>query len=86
MPDVARNYVPRGPKRPVNMTLSEDPVRGARALTPTLSETVERLLAAHVEAEMQGREDKERRIEATIDFAIEHFEEHGVIGADYAPI
>jgi post-segregation antitoxin (ccd killing protein) len=37
-------YVPRGPKKPVNMTLSEDLVRDARTLTTNLSDTVEKLL------------------------------------------
>ena len=45
------NYVPRGPKKPVNMTMSEDLVRETRRLTKNLSETVETLLAAHVAAE-----------------------------------
>ena len=60
------NYVPRGPKKPVNMTLSEDLVREARRFTNNLSETVEALLAEHVAAESGKREDKERRTENTI--------------------
>ena len=39
--EVIMNYVARGPKKPVNMTLSEDLVREARLLTRNLSETVE---------------------------------------------
>jgi antitoxin CcdA len=49
------------PKRPVNMTLNEDLVRRARGITPNLSETVERLLAAFVddaEAKAAGREQQ----------------------------
>ena len=80
------NYVPRGPKKPVNMTLSEDLVREARRLTKNLSETVEALLAEHVSAEMRKREDKERRTENTIDMAIAHYEEFGIIGAEHSPI
>ncbi len=79
-------YVRRGPKRPVNMTLSEDLVREARALTPNLSETVETLLAAHVAAEKARRAEKERRIDATIAFANAQFEARGVIGAEYTPV
>lgn len=44
------NYVARGAKKPVNMTLSEDLVREARLLTRNLSETVERLLCSFVES------------------------------------
>jgi post-segregation antitoxin (ccd killing protein) len=45
------NYVARGAKKPVNMTLSEDLVREARRLTRNLSETVERLLCSFVDQE-----------------------------------
>ena len=45
------NYVARGAKKPVNMTLSEDLVREARLLTRNLSETVERLLCSFVDRE-----------------------------------
>ena len=75
----------RRPKRPVRMRLDEALVREARELTTDLSETVEALLAAFIEAERRKREDKNSRIENTIDCAIAHFEEFGVIGAEYAP-
>jgi hypothetical protein len=39
------SHIARGPKKQVNMTLSEDLVREARMLTGNLSETVEQLLA-----------------------------------------
>jgi post-segregation antitoxin (ccd killing protein) len=80
------NHVPRGPKKPVNMTLSEDLVREARALTNNLSETVEALLAEHVAAEKRRRADKERQTENTIALAIAHYEEFGIIGTEYSPL
>ena len=40
--------VARGPKRPVNMTLSENLVIEARKVTGNLSETVEQLLAEFI--------------------------------------
>lgn len=49
------------PKSRVNMTLDADLVREARALTPNLSETVERLLTAFV---AEGRAERERRQQA----------------------
>lgn len=75
----------RGPRRPVHMRLNEALVREARELTPDLSETVETLLAAYIESERLKRAEKERRTENTIDFAIAHFDEFGVIGAEFAP-
>ena len=60
------NHVARGTKKPVNMTLSEDLVREARKLTDNLSDTVEQLLAKFIEQERKRRDDKERRIDATI--------------------
>jgi len=44
-------------KRPVNMTLNTDLVQRARKFTGNLSETVECLLAAYVEAEEPKRAD-----------------------------
>jgi antitoxin CcdA len=76
----------RGPRRPVNIRLNEALVREVRELTPDLSETVEVLLAAYIEAERLKRAETETRIENTIDFAIAHFDECGVIGAEYAPV
>ena len=56
------NYIPRGPKKPVNMTLSEDLVREARKLTRNLSETVERLFADFVSPTRRaGREGTSHR-------------------------
>ena len=80
------NYVPRGPKRPVNMTLSEDLVREARRLTKNLSETVETLLTEHVAAEMRKREDKERRIDETIRALNEHEAKYGTWGEEYSTL
>lgn len=80
------NFIPRGPKKPVNMTLSEDLVREARRFTSNLSETVEALLAEHVAAETRKREDKDRLTKNTIEMAIAHYEEFGIIGAEHSPV
>jgi len=80
------NFVPRGPKKPVNMTLSEDLVREARRLTNNLSETVEALLAAHIAAEMDKRDDKERRIDETIRALNEHEVKYGTWGEEYSAL
>jgi antitoxin CcdA len=79
-------YIPRGPKRPVNISLSEDLVRDASALTSNLSETVEKLLSDYVEAEQARRDDKERRIDETLRLLAEHEAEHGLWGEEYCQL
>jgi antitoxin CcdA len=78
--------VASGPKKPVNMTLSADLVREARLLTRNLSETVEQLLRAFVEQERKRRDDRERRIDATIRALNEHDEKYGVWGDEYSSL
>lgn len=80
------SYISRGPKKPVNMTLSEDLVKEARLLTQNLSETVEQLLGAFVEQERKRRDDKEQRIDATIRALNEHDEKYGVWGDEYSTL
>jgi post-segregation antitoxin (ccd killing protein) len=79
-------YVPRGPKKPVNMTLSEDLVRDARTLTTNLSDTVEKLLADFVATEHAKRTDKERRIDESIRLLNEHEAQHGVWGEEFCDL
>ncbi len=80
------NRMPRGTRRPVNLTLSEDVVREARLLTRNLSDTVETLLSEYVAAERANRADRERRIENTINMANAHYVELGIVGAEYSPV
>ena len=80
------NYVPRGPKKPVNMTLSEDLVREARQLTRNLSETIETLLADYVEAELRKRADHEQRIDESIRLIQAHQEEFGLWGEEFSTL
>ena len=54
------------PKRAVNMTLNEDLVRRACAITPNLSETVETLLAAYVDDAETRAARREQQIAAHI--------------------
>ncbi len=79
-------YVPRGPKRPVNMTLSEDLVRDARSLTTNLSETVEKLLSEYIDAQRQKREEKERLIDESIRIIQAHQEEFGLWGEEFSTL
>jgi len=80
------NYIPRGPKKPVNMTLSEDLVREVRQLTRNLSETVETLLADYVEAERRKRADREQRIDESIRLIQAHQEEFGLWGEEFSSL
>jgi antitoxin CcdA len=79
-------YVPRGPKRPVNMTLSEDLVRDARSLTTNLSDTVEKLLSDYVDAQQKKREAKERLIDESIRMIQAHQEEFGLWGEEFSTL
>ena len=79
------NYVARGPKKPVNMTLSEDLVHEARKLTGNLSETVEQLLADFV-ATTRATDEKERRIDATIAMLNDLYDRHGGLGEEFSPL
>jgi post-segregation antitoxin (ccd killing protein) len=79
-------YVARGPKKAVNMTLSEDLVRDARALTSNLSETVEQLLAGYVFEEQERRAEKEWRIDESLRLLKEHEAQHGVWGEEYCEL
>ncbi|CAG0950293.1 hypothetical protein RHDC4_00037 [Rhodocyclaceae bacterium] len=53
-------------KRPVNLTLNEDLVVQARALTENLSGVVETLLAGYVQQEHQARLSKAKAIDTTV--------------------
>lgn len=55
------------PKRPVNLSLSEDNVEQARALTGNLSATVDSLLADFVARETLARRDKQKLRDAVCD-------------------
>jgi post-segregation antitoxin (ccd killing protein) len=68
------------------MSLSEDLVREARELTGNLSETVEHLLAGFVAAERRRRDEKDRRIDATIAMLNELYDRHGGLGEEFSPL
>jgi antitoxin CcdA len=72
-----------GPKRPVNMTLNEDLVRRARALTTNLSETVDRLLMAFVDDAETRHDERQRRIDDHIAASDAFIAKHGTIAGDF---
>jgi len=79
-------YVPHGPKRPINLSLSEDLVREARKLTSNLSDTVEHLLTELIDAEKQRRAEKEKRIDMALDIIQAHQEENGLWGQEFSTL
>jgi antitoxin CcdA len=78
------SHIARGPKKPVNMTLSEDLVREARTLTGNLSETVEQLLAEFIQAARSRNAEKEQRIDATIAMLNELYDKDGGLGEEFS--
>ena len=78
------SHVARGPKKSVNMTLSEDLVREARTLTGNLSETVEQLLAEFIQAARSRNAETEQRIDATIAMLNELYDKHGGLGEEFS--
>ena len=69
--------VPRIPEQPANATawIGDTPGHDAQVTATAAVRETGRPLAG----------DRERRIENTIDFAIAHFKEHGIVGAEYLP-
>jgi antitoxin CcdA len=80
------NYVPRGPKKPVNMTLSEDLVREARALTGNLSETVETLLATYIDVERRRQTERQQQLDESLRLIQAHQEEFGLWGQEFSTL
>ncbi len=76
-------YDRSAPKRPTNLSLNADLVRRAREIAPNLSETVERLLAEHIERQDTG---KQARIDAAIADFSAFVREHGVVGEEFDPV
>jgi antitoxin CcdA len=81
--EAGMSYDRDAPKRATNLSLNADLVRRARAISPKLSETVERLLAEHVERHDSG---KAARIQASLEMLNAHYEEHGLAGEEFAPV
>lgn len=73
-------------KRPVNLTLNEELVTQARALTGNLSGLVERLLADFVERSGQDREQRREALAQAIAAWNAHDAEHGSFADEYSPL
>lgn len=78
------SYDRAGPRRAVNLSLNEDLVSRAKTLTPSLSRTVETLLAAYVAAEEARRREDDARLEETLDLLDALHERDGLL-SDHFP-
>lgn len=73
-------------KRPVNLTLNEDLVSQAKAMTDNLSQVVESLLVEFVERERQERMVKAKIVEATVAAWNRFNEKSGSIADEYSSL
>ncbi|MBP0465071.1 type II toxin-antitoxin system CcdA family antitoxin [Roseomonas sp. PWR1] len=76
----------RPPKRPVNLSLSEELVREARGLTPNLSDTVEALLAEFVAAEKRRRAEADAEVAALVAASNRFIAAHGAFGDEFSTL
>ncbi len=73
-------------KRPVNLTLSEDLVNQAKALTDNLSGVVESLLSDYVSREQRERLQKSKTVEAAVASWNEFNSRFGSIADEYTTL
>lgn len=82
-----RNHPAQRPaKRPVNLTLSDEVVRQARALTPNLSAVVETLLAGYVQQHGQTLAAKRKEIEEVTAGWNAFHDQHGSFADEYCTL
>jgi antitoxin CcdA len=84
--EVEMGFDRAAPKRPVNMTLNEDLIRRARAMTSNLSETVESLLAAFVQEAEAKDASLQRQIEDHISADAAFVAKHGSIADEFSTL
>jgi antitoxin CcdA len=73
-------------KRPVNLTLNEDLVSQAKAMTDNLSAVVETLLTEYVGRERKERLEKSKVIEATMALWNQFNDESGSFADEYSSL
>jgi antitoxin CcdA len=73
-------------KRPVNLTLNEDLVAQARAITDNLSAVVETLLTEYIAAEQQRRAAEANVVRETVATWNRFADEHGSFAAEHSTL
>ncbi|HME23469.1 MAG TPA: type II toxin-antitoxin system CcdA family antitoxin [Acetobacteraceae bacterium] len=80
-------YVPHGPRKPVELVLSEDLIRDAELLLGDVSDVVEKTLSRAIEQEKRRRDPEvQRRIDETTALANEFYEKNGVWGEEFSTL
>lgn len=80
-------YIPRGPRKPVELMLSADLIQDAEALLGDVSAIVETLLCRRVQQEKQKQDPgHQRRIDEFIKLINEFEAKHGVWGAEFSTL
>jgi post-segregation antitoxin (ccd killing protein) len=80
-------YAPSGPKRAVELMLSEDLIRDAETLLGDVSAAVEQALTRVVAREMSLRDPEEqKRVDEFLALSNEFYEKHGVWGEEFSTL
>jgi antitoxin CcdA len=80
------SYDRTAPKRAVNMTLNSDLVRRARGITSNLSETVETLLAAHLDEAEARAAARDQKIAAHIAASDAFVAKYGTLADEFSTL
>ncbi len=78
------SYDRTAPRSEVSVSLNEDLLRQARALTRNLSGTIEGLLAAYVTAEQARKREDDAKLDQVIDALNEFHEKHGFLSDEFS--
>jgi antitoxin CcdA len=73
-------------KRPVNLTLNEDLVNQAKALTDNLSQVVESLLSGYLAKAREERLARSAAVESTVKLWTDFNSKSGSIGDEYSSL
>ena len=80
------DYDKAAPRGRVNMTLNEDVVRQARAITSNLSDTVEQLLIGFIAAAADQQAERERAIDEHITASNAFTAAHGCLSDEFSSL
>ena len=83
---VIAGYNHKAPRRAVNLSLNEDLVSRAKALTRNLSGTVEELLASYVSSEQARKQAEDDQLETVINALNERHERDGFLSDEFSSL
>ena len=79
-------YDQTAPRSDVSLSLNEDLLRQAKALTRNLSGTIEGLLADYVTAEQARKREDDAKLDQVIDALNEFHERHGFLSDEFSTL